>query len=220
MTAQTSVQLAGLTTNVPRQPGRQPGRGFFVFKRGLDLVVATLMLVVSAPIVGACALWIKFQDGGPVFYTQWRVGRNGWLFRIYKLRTMTLNAESCGQAQFAQKADPRVIRGCGWMRLSHIDELPQLWNILQGQMSLVGPRPERPEMVDAIGKQVPDFEQRLIGTPGLTGLAQVRHGYTNDTDGARQKLAYDMQYLHNRSVFSEIRLLLATVPKLWDQLAL
>ena len=106
------------------------------------------------------------------------------------------------------------------MRRSHVDELPQLWNILRGDMSLVGPRPERPEMFEQLRKDIPGIELRLAGRPGLTGLAQVKHGYTNDLAGARRKIAFDLRYLRRRSVFSDLKLLLATFPKVWDQAAL
>jgi lipopolysaccharide/colanic/teichoic acid biosynthesis glycosyltransferase len=133
---------------------------------------------------------------------------------------MKMNAEKPGSAQWAAKCDPRVLWGCNWMRHSHVDELPQLWNILKGDMSLVGPRPERPEMFEQLRKDIPGIELRLAGRPGLTGLAQVKHGYTNDLAGARRKIAFDLRYLRRRSVFSDLKLLLATFPKVWDQAAL
>ena len=103
------------------------------------------------------------------------------------------------------------------MRRSHVDELPQLWNILLGQMSLVGPRPERPEMIEKLRQTIPRIEKRLVGLPGLTGLAQIRNGYTNDLKGARLKMAHDLRYLRSRSFWSEVGLLLQTAPKLWDR---
>lgn len=194
------------------------GPAFEMTKRAVDILVALLALVLTAPLVACCALWIKLTDGGPVFYHQWRVGRDGWLFRIRKLRTMTLDAESDG-ARFASVADPRVLPGCGWMRRSHVDELPQLINILGGSMSLVGPRPERPELMEQLRRDLPDIDKRLACAPGLTGLAQVRNGYTNDVEGAKRKLAFDLEYLHRRSVTQDVRLMLATIPKVWDRAA-
>ena len=187
-------------------------------KRAVDVTLAATAFVVMLPVVLACAAWIRSRDGGPAFYAQWRVGRDGWLFRIYKLRTMTLDAERNG-AQLASRRDPRVLAGCGWMRRSHVDELPQLINIIRGDMSLVGPRPERPELIERLRQDIPGIERRLAATPGLTGLAQIRSGYANDVRGIRRKLAYDLLYLRRRTVLGDARLLLATVPKLWDRSA-
>lgn len=189
-------------------------------KRSMDIVASLVGLVLGAPVIAISAAWIKWVDGGPVFYRQWRVGRNGWLFRLYKLRTMTTDAEHDGLARFARGGDPRILPGCAWMRKSHVDELPQLWNILKGHMSLVGPRPERPEIFEILRRSMPKIEQRLDAKPGLTGLAQVRNGYTNDTTGARRKLAYDLRYLRRRSLWRDLHLLMATVPKIWDQSAM
>ena len=203
-----------------RASQREPGAAFALFKRTLDIVGSLVGLVLVAPVLIGCALWIKLADRGPVFYTQWRVGRDGWLFQIYKLRTMAIDAEACGDARFARNRDPRILRGCAWMRRSHVDELPQLLNILLGQMSLVGPRPERPEIMEQLRRDIPGIDKRLATRPGLTGLAQVRNGYTNDVKGARRKLAYDLQYLRQRSVRNELTLILQTLPCVWDQAAL
>lgn len=196
-----------------------PGLGFAWFKRALDIVSAVVGMALLFPALAVCACWIKLADGGPVLYRQWRVGRDGWLFGIYKLRTMGVDAEA-GGVRFATAGDSRIMRGCGWMRKSHVDELPQLWNILIGQMSLVGPRPERPEMFEELRPLMPGIERRLVSRPGLTGLAQVVSGYSNDGAGARRKLAYDLRYLRRRGVVEEVRLVLATVPKIWDRTAL
>lgn len=218
-----AVHVSTMTSHtfsaVPRQWSRlaESPTFFESLKRLMDIAGALAGLLLIWPVLLGCALWIRIQDGGPVFYSQWRVGRGGWLFRIHKLRTMRRNAESLGQARWASDRDPRIIPGCRWMRKSHVDELPQFWNILCGQMSIVGPRPERPEMLDQLRPHMPRIDWRLASRPGLTGLAQVRAGYTNDLAGARRKLAYDLRYLRSRSVVGEIKLLLATVPKLWDR---
>jgi lipopolysaccharide/colanic/teichoic acid biosynthesis glycosyltransferase len=193
---------------------------FHTTKRVIDMIGATIGLIVCTPVLIGCACWIKITDGGPVFYRQWRVGHDGWMFQIVKLRTMSLNAETIGDAQFASDRDPRVIRGCNWMRKSHVDELPQFWNILTGHMSLVGPRPERPEMLEILRGDIPKIDQRLAAKPGLTGLAQIRNGYTNDIEGARRKLAYDLQYLRDQSIWTDIRLIVQTLPRLWDNAAM
>ncbi|MEX0774099.1 MAG: sugar transferase [Phycisphaeraceae bacterium] len=189
-------------------------------KRVLDIAGALLGLAVAAPIVAGCAVWICLMDRGPAFYRQWRVGQDGWLFPIYKLRTMRQDSERHGEACFAANADPRVLRGCGLMRKMHLDELPQLWNILTGDMSLVGPRPERPEIVERLRQAIPQIDRRTECRPGLTGLAQVRQGYTNDVTGARRKVAFDLCYLRRQSLAVDLALLLRTIPRLWDRAAL
>lgn len=192
---------------------------FFSAKRLIDVTGALLAAIAFSPLLIGCALLIRLVDGGPVFYRQWRVGRDGWLFEILKFRTMRQDAERPGNAQWAAQIDDRVLPGCRWMRRSHIDELPQLWNILIGEMSLVGPRPERPEMIDSLRKVIPAIELRHLAKPGLTGLAQLRNGYTNDVEGARKKLAYDLRYLQQRSILWEIGLILQTFPRFWDRTA-
>ncbi len=187
-------------------------------KRGLDVVMASCALAVAAPVLFGCAAWVWWLDGSPVVYRQWRVGRDGWLFRLYKLRTMRRDAESAG-AQYATSADPRVLPGCRWMRRSHVDELPQLINVLLGHMSLVGPRPERPEIIESLRDDLPGIERRLEAAPGLTGLAQIRNGYANDEAGMRRKLACDLSYLRRRSLIGDLALILATVPRFWDRAA-
>lgn len=195
-----------------------PGRRFEITKRLVDLTGALLALLLFSPLLVFTALWVKLADGGPVFYRQWRVGRDGKLFRIWKLRTMRTDAEKDGP-QFATDNDPRIVRGCGWMRTSHVDELPQLLNILRGEMSLVGPRPERPEFIDQLRTELPGVDRRLAGTPGLTGLAQVVNGYTNDIEGMRRKLDLDLRYLEQRSIRLDLRLILKTLPRFWDRTA-
>lgn len=188
-------------------------------KRGLDICMALAALAVFGPVVLACVVWVYCVHGGPAFYRQWRVGRDGWLFRLYKLRTMSADAERVSGATEAARRDPRVLPGCQWMRRSHLDELPQLWNILIGDMSIVGPRPERPEIMERLRADIPDIEKRLAARPGLTGLAQVRNGYTNDVAGARRKLHYDLTYLRRPSVWGDLKVVLLTLPKFWDRAA-
>jgi len=195
-----------------------PGLTYRWVKRGMDIVGALIALTLAAPVLVCCALWIRLVDGPNVLYSQWRVGEHGYLFRIYKLRTMRHDAESTG-VRFAKAGDSRVMPGCGWMRRSHVDELPQLLSILWGDMSLVGPRPERPEMVETLRQSIPRIEWRLTGRPGLTGLAQIRSGYANDVAGARRKQAWDLRYLRRRSILGELRIVLGTFPKFWDQAA-
>jgi len=201
---------------------RSPGRGFEVFKRAMDAAASGARRAAVSPVLILAAAWIAAvslqRGGGGEINSQWRAGREGYLFRIYKLRTMRCDAEARG-ARFASAGDPRVLPGCHWMRRSHVDELPQLWNILKGDMSLVGPRPERPEMFEALCGAAPRFERRLAGKPGLTGLAQLRRGYTNDARGARAKLAWDLRYLRRRSILGDVQLMIQTLPKFWDDAA-
>lgn len=193
-----------------------PGRGFEITKRMVDLFGAVTALLLFSPVLILTAAWIKVVDGGPVFYRQWRVGRDGKLFKIWKLRTMRTDAEKDGP-RFATDNDPRIVPGCQWMRSSHIDELPQLLNIARGEMSLVGPRPERPEVIDELRHALPGVDRRLAGTPGLTGLAQIVNGYTNDIEGMRRKLDLDIRYLEHRSITMDLWLILKTVPRFWDR---
>lgn len=186
-------------------------RQFRIFKELLDLVGAVVSLVIFTPVILTCMAMIKISDPtGSILYRQVRVGLNGRLFTIYKLRTMYVDAESHGKVLRASEDDPRVIPICRWMRHSHVDELPQLINILRGEMSLVGPRPERPELFEELSREMPDFEQRLTVKPGLTGLAQIKNGYDTDITSIRRKLQYDLEYIHNMSLGMELKLLLAT----------
>lgn len=210
--------MSAIPSIQPEPHDREPSFAFVVTKRTLDVTFALAAMVVALPVMAVCAAWIKLADRGPVLYRQWRVGRDGWLFEVYKLRTMRQDAESRG-VRFAQACDSRVLPGCGWMRRSHVDELPQLFNVLRGEMSLVGPRPERPEVIEQLRADLPNFESRLAGVPGITGLAQVRNGYSNDVNGMKRKLDYDLEYLRRRSVLTDVRLLLETIPKLWDRAA-
>lgn len=192
---------------------------YHLSKRGVDVIGALIGMAVLWPVILAAACWVKAVDGSPVFYHQWRVGRAGWLFRIWKLRTMRLDAEHAGQAKLASRNDPRILPGCRWMRKAHIDELPQLINILRGTMSLVGPRPERPEVIDRLRGHLPSIERRLCVLPGLTGLAQVHDGYANDLAGMRRKLALDLSYTRKPSLIRDLRLIVATSRRLWDNAA-
>jgi lipopolysaccharide/colanic/teichoic acid biosynthesis glycosyltransferase len=193
-------------------------RQFRIFKELMDMVGGVVLLAAFAPVMALCAILIKVSDpAGPVLFRQVRVGLNGRLFTIYELRTMYMDAEARGKAQWAGKNDPRIIPACRWMRMSHVDELPQLINIVRGEMSLVGPRPERPELFEELVRQVPDFEQRLAVKPGLTGMAQIYNGYDTDIESVRRKLEYDLKYIDQMSLGMELKLLLATVSKFRDE---
>lgn len=192
-------------------------RQFRLVKELLDLMGGLAAAVVFTPVLLMCAIMIKVSDPeGPVIYRQVRVGLNGRLFTIYKLRSMYVNAEAHGRAVRAGADDPRVIPICKWMRKSHVDELPQIFNILRGEMSLVGPRPERPELFEELSRKLPKFEDRLAVKPGLTGMAQIYNGYDTDDDSVRRKLEYDLQYINNMSLGLEMKLIMATFSKFND----
>lgn len=195
-------------------------RQFRVAKRALDIVGSLIGLIIFAPVMALCGCMIKMSDPqGPIVYQQTRVGLYGRLITIYKMRTMYSDAESHGKAVRAGRKDGRVIPICRWMRRSHMDELPQLFNILCGEMSLVGPRPERPELTVELTEYLPDFEQRLSVKPGLTGLAQIKNGYDTDMDSIRRKLDYDLEYIRTMSIGQELWLLAATLTKFNDDAA-
>jgi exopolysaccharide biosynthesis polyprenyl glycosylphosphotransferase len=176
-------------------------------KRGFDLLV----LLVASPLIlivtALAALYVRVRAGSPVLYRQVRIGRDSVPFELVKFRTMHRDAEREG-AVLATADDPRVVPGLRWMRSTRLDELPQLWNVLRGEMSLVGPRPERPEFTERLAQQVPGYERRHELPPGITGLAQVQGRY--DTD-ASYKVGYDLQYLVNWSPVLDLQILARTV---------
>jgi sugar transferase (PEP-CTERM system associated) len=180
------------------------------FKRLTDLVVSATVLLVTAPLLGLAALAIRLESPGPIMYTQERVGKSQQTFTIYKLRSMRHNAEASG-ARWAEKKDPRVTRVGKWLRLTHIDELPQIWNIFKGDMSFVGPRPERPEFVKVLEQEVPYYFIRHSVQPGLTGWAQINYKYGDSIEDATRKLEYDLYYLKNMSILLDLKIILRTM---------
>jgi len=180
-----------------------------VWKRMFDIVVAGLGLVISAPISLLAALAIRLEGGGPAIYMQTRVGKNGRPFTLYKFRTMGGNAESNGTT-WAVRNDPRVTRVGRLLRRTRLDELPQLWNILKGDMSVVGPRPERPEFVEPLSALIPYYEERHLIKPGLTGWAQINYPYGASIADARRKLQLDLYYIKQMSLELDLVILLRT----------
>ncbi len=178
-----------------------------------ESVLALLMLVVSMPIILIALILVRITSRGPAIYAQSRLGRNGEVFTIYKIRTMCHDSEPDG-ARWCVPGDPRVTPVGRLLRWCHIDELPQLVNVLQGKMSLVGPRPERPEIVPGLEKALPGYRRRLDLRPGLTGLAQVLQPPDTDLNMVRTKLALDLYYVDHWSLWLDLRILLATVPHL------
>jgi lipopolysaccharide/colanic/teichoic acid biosynthesis glycosyltransferase len=177
-------------------------------KRIFDLVVVIATAVVWVPVIALVALYVRIRAGAPVLYRQERVGHRGLTFSVVKFRTMIPEAEAVGGAQLADRDDPRVVPGLRWMRATRADELPQLWNVLRGEMSVVGPRPERPELIAEFERRVPGYDRRHQMPPGVTGLAQVHGRY--DTDPV-YKLGYDLQYIVNWSLIGDLQLVLRTI---------
>lgn len=194
-------------------------RWFDTSKRVLDLVLATAALILLLPVILLCMLIIKVSSRGPVLYRQVRVGKDGLPFLMYKLRTMYDDAEARTGAVWASDNDPRVVWTCRWMRRGHLDELPQLVNVLKGEMSLVGPRPERPEIMARLENIYPNIYRRLAVRPGITGLAQIRTGYDKTIESTRWKLDADLEYIRSRGWGLELRILTATLPKFYDRSA-
>ena len=182
-------------------------------KRGFDLVVALTGVIVTLPLLPVIVLLVK-RTKGPLLYRQCRLGENGKPFTMLKFRSMRVDAEASGEAQWAAKNDPRVIPGGRLLRLLRLDELPQLWNVLRGEMSIVGPRPERPEFVEHLKAEVPFWTQRHLLKPGITGWAQIRAGYAADALGAAEKLSYDLWYLRHRSLFLDLTICFRTLPRM------
>jgi lipopolysaccharide/colanic/teichoic acid biosynthesis glycosyltransferase len=188
----------------------QAQRFYLPIRRCLDFSAGLLLTLVALPVVLLAALAVRLTSRGPAFYTQTRTGKNGKPFTIFKIRTMIHNCESLTGPRWTIPGDPRVTP-VGWLlRRTHIDELPQLWNVLKGQMSLIGPRPERPEFVDELAQVIEDYENRHIVLPGITGLAQVQLAPDTDVASVRRKLAYDLHYVENMSLWLDMRILLAT----------
>lgn len=179
-------------------------------KRVFDIVAALGLILFFAPLLLATAIAIKLDSKGPVLYRQRRVGFRGEAFEIYKFRSMRTDAEKDG-ARWASKDDNRITRVGRFIRRTRIDEIPQAINILKGEMSFVGPRPERPEFVAVLEKAIPRYHERHLVKPGITGWAQVKHEYTATVDGARDKLTYDLFYIRHFSLLLDFLIVLMTV---------
>jgi sugar transferase (PEP-CTERM system associated) len=180
-------------------------------KRCFDLVVAGTGLILAAPIVLLVAVAIKRSSPGPVFYHQDRVGKDGRVFTIHKLRSMRTDAEAGTGAVWSSAGDPRVTTLGRILRRTRIDELPQLWNVVKGEMSIVGPRPERPEFFADLSQRIPFYGQRHVVRPGVTGWAQIRYRYAADMEGALQKLQYDLFYIKHLSIAFDLFIVLETI---------
>lgn len=201
-------------------------------RRVFDVAVAATAVCALAPVMLAVAAAVKLDSPGPVFYTQDRVGINrrrrerrrdlraesgrrktifaGRPFAIYKFRTMRTDAEAAGP-QWARNGDPRITRVGRVLRKARLDEIPQFFNVLRGDMTLIGPRPERPFFVDLLQKEVPHYNKRLLVKPGITGMAQVNHKYDDSIESVRTKVKWDLRYIRRRSLRADVSILLHTV---------
>jgi len=195
--------LTGLTVRFAR-------RGFREIKRALDILGASALLLILGPVILLFAAIVRLSSKGPSFFKQVRVGQDGKLFEIYKLRTMRTGAEQATGPVWARKRDSRVTRIGSFLRKAHIDEFPQLINVLRGEMSLIGPRPERPFFVNRFRREIPNYELRLTVKPGITGLAQVRYKYDETLADVKNKLTYDLVYVKRMSWSMDARILLWT----------
>jgi lipopolysaccharide/colanic/teichoic acid biosynthesis glycosyltransferase len=200
-----------------------------VVSRVLNVALAGLALVILAPVFALIALAIAVTSRGPVLYSQVRVGMDrrwryaraydrrgydhgGKLFKMYKFRTMRADAEPDGRAVWASRRDPRVTLVGRFLRTSRLDELPQLWNVVRGEMNIVGPRPERPSIFAELRKDIPEYPLRQRVKPGITGWAQVNRSYDACLDDVRQKVALDLEYVRRQGVFEDLRIMSMTLP--------
>ncbi len=184
-----------------------------ISKRVFDLLSSLMLLAVTWPLMLIVAVVIKIEDGwaAPVFYRQSRVGKDGRLFNVIKFRSMSVDAESDGKAVWAQENDARITKTGGILRNNRIDELPQVFNVILGQMSLVGPRPERPEFVEQLQRRIPYYSKRHTIKPGITGWAQLQYGYGASEEDAIEKLQYDLYYIKNQGLVLDLMIVLQTV---------
>ncbi|HEU4930137.1 MAG TPA: sugar transferase [Candidatus Krumholzibacteria bacterium] len=236
-----AARAVNVTRRTPTERIRHPFDlvGRLGWKRGVDIALSTAGLLVTSPVMALAAVIVTTTSPGPVFYRQERIGINrrsrerrgsaprsetdrrrrdrrvlvnfGRPFTIYKFRTMVVDAERGTPPLWAKERDPRITSVGRMLRKTRIDELPQFWNVLRGDMSIVGPRPERAYFIGRIEKELPEFQLRLRTKPGITGLAQVQLGYTNTDDGLRDKLHLDLEYIRRVSLWTDMKILCRTV---------
>ncbi len=194
-------------------PDWPPPNPYLLIKGVLEFIGATVLLVLASPLVVMAATLVKLTSRGPVIYSQVRLGRFGKPYHIFKIRTMAHECEKQSGARWSTTHDPRVTPVGRFLRRTHLDELPQLWNVIRGDMSLIGPRPERPEFVPALQQAIPHYSDRLLVRPGVTGLAQVQLPADTDMESVRRKLAYDLYYVRQVNVWLDLRILVCTAFK-------
>lgn len=189
---------------------RAVGRGAWTWRDWLDRGLALALLVPGLPLMVLTILVVRLTSPGPGIYRQARVGLRGKVFIMRKIRTMRCDAESATGPVWARQHDPRVTPIGRWIRALHLDELPQLFNVLRGEMALVGPRPERPEFTQWLKREIPGYENRLAALPGITGLAQINLPPDTDLDSVRRKLSLDLEYIHTRNWWLDARIVACT----------
>lgn len=182
-------------------------------KRALDLTAALALLTLTFPLILLAMALVKATSRGPALYSQVRVGRRGKLFHIYKIRSMRQDAESISGATWCKPGDSRITRVGLWLRKTHVDELPQLWNVLRGDMSMIGPRPERPEFVVQLESAIAHYNARLLMRPGITGFAQIQLPPDTDLESVKLKLAYDLHYVRHADFLFDVRIYFGTAMK-------
>ena len=178
-----------------------------ILSRILDILLSLLGLTIGIPLIIIFGVLVKLEDGGPIIYKQERLGKDGKIFNLYKVRSMRIDAEKFG-VQWAQNNDPRVLKVGKFIRKTRIDEIPQLFNILKGDMSIVGPRPERPMFTMQFNEEIDGFINRLSVKPGLTGLAQVNGGYEMTP---KEKLEWDIKYIENKDILIYLKIVIKTI---------
>jgi len=184
---------------------------FQEFKRLFDVIVSVCGLAMAAPVMAITAVVVKIVSPGPAFFKQTRVGRGGTTFNIYKIRTMKPDAEKETGPVWAMEADARLIKFGKIIRKLHLDELPQFFNVIRGEMSIVGPRPERPVFVKELSGKIREYDKRLAVKPGITGLAQVWHKYDETVSDVKKKIKFDLLYIRKMCLLVDIRILLRTI---------
>lgn len=217
LSASDSLPEPGRSAGAPIFSGllRGPDGGLYALAKIVtDFLLAAVLLVLTAPLLGLAMALVKLTSRGPALYSQTRLGRHGRPFTLYKVRTMYEDVESLTGPRWCVPGDTRVTTVGRWLRRMHIDELPQLFNVLRGEMSLIGPRPERPEFVPRLERAIPRYAERLWVRPGLTGLAQVQLPPDTTLDSVRTKLAYDLHYVQHGGLLLDLRIAWATALKL------
>lgn len=192
-----------------------PPTGWYpIVRRAAEFLIVLVMAILAMPVVIIGAALVQITSPGPWYFTQTRLGKNGRRFTIYKLRSMYFECERYSGACWCGKGDSRITPVGRFLRRTHIDELPQLWNILRGDMSLIGPRPERPEFLPELESAIPRYKERLLVRPGVTGLAQVQLPPDSDVSDVRRKLAYDLYYISTMNPLLDLKILLCTPLKI------